>query len=64
MSGFLIHPSTTVPFWIGWVTVLQLNGKAFSSGERLSAVVLPVAAALLLTMAALGSSPGNSLATF
>ena len=57
--GFLIHPSTTVPFWIGWVTVLQLNWRAFSSGERLSAAGLPVVAALLLTLAALGPSLGE-----
>jgi uncharacterized protein DUF6798 len=55
--GFLVHPTTTLPFWISWVTVLRRNKKEFSSSQRLSAAALPVAATLLLTIVALGSSP-------
>jgi hypothetical protein len=57
--GFLLHPTTTLPFWLGWLTVLRSAKREFSSNQRLGAAVLPTTAALLLTIVALGSSPGE-----
>ncbi len=56
--GLLVHPTTTLPFWIGWSTILTSRRKAFSAGRGLNAALL-VAAALLLAIVAFRSSPGE-----
>jgi hypothetical protein len=57
--GFLLHPTTTLPFWIGWLTVLSPDNGEFSPNQRLGAAALPLASTMFLTIVALGSSPGE-----
>jgi Domain of unknown function (DUF6798) len=57
--GFLLHPTTTLPFWIGWLTVLSPDNTEFSPNQRLGAATLPLASTLFLTIIALSSSPGE-----
>jgi hypothetical protein len=61
--GLLVHPTTTLPFWIGWSTILTSRRKAFSIRRGLSAAFL-VAAVLLLAIVAFCSSPGEQTRYF
>ena len=57
--AFCIHPTTTLPFWVGWAAILLSGRIELQNPQRLILAALPVSSTLLLSLSALQASPGE-----
>ena len=50
--GYLLHPTTTLPFWMGWLCVVLTGHLRMGNKQRLLLATLPTSAMVVLVYAA------------